>query len=428
MKKTISKRLKSISGRSGQLLRYASFLLAFALMHLTAMAQPGSITGRVTNGQGQGVAGVTVQVKNGTAATATDAQGNFTLSATSTDVLQFSSVGYATQEIPVNGRSSVEVTFQTASNTLNDVVVVGYTTQRKRDLTGSVSTVNARELVGLPVGDAAQILQGKVAGVTVTQNTGAPGGGVRVQIRGVGSPNGTDPLYVIDGVPTADGINRISPSDIETFSVLKDASAAAIYGARGSNGVVIVTTKKGRVGKPKLGVDIYTGVQTPANLIKMANTRQYVAAFNTAAAADGRQLIPVGMLDTLPDVNWQKEVLSSAPLTNVQLSLSGGSENTRYLVSASYFMQDGMIENSSSDRFNLRTNLDSRINKIFRVGTNLNLGYQKLREVGSSGDGFGGGNAGASVLRYALFRTPATPVYDNAGNYVDIPNPAGFFV
>ncbi|RZM19721.1 MAG: SusC/RagA family TonB-linked outer membrane protein, partial [Pedobacter sp.] len=396
-------------------------------MHFTATAQPGTVTGRVTNAEGQPVAGVTVTVKNTTRSTSTNNDGNFSISAAPTDVLTLSSVGFGTQDVAIAGRSAVTVSLAQASNTLTDVVVVGYTSQRKRDLTGSVSSVNAADINGLPVGGVDQILQGKVSGVTITQNTGAPGGGVAVRIRGVGTPNSNDPLYIIDGVPTRDGINQISPTDVESITVLKDAASASIYGARASNGVVVITTKKGKTGKPRFSLNMYTGVQTPANLIKMANTSQYVTAFNIAAVNDGRPQIPLGMLDTLPNVNWQKETLSSAPLTNVQLSLSGGSDNTKYLVSAGYFTQDGLIDNSSNDRFNIRTSVDSRINKIFRVGTNINLAYNKLREVGSSGDGFGAGNPGASVVRYALFRTPATPVFDNNGNYVDIPNPPNFF-
>jgi TonB-linked SusC/RagA family outer membrane protein len=402
-------------------------LLVYTLCHFTASAQTGRVTGKVTNAQGTAIPGVTVQVKNSSVSTATNATGIFTIMAAPTDTLQLSSIGFKTLDLPVGGQTEVTATLQDDANTLNNVVVVGYTTQRKKDLTGSVSTVNTGDIAGLPVGGVDQILQGKAAGVTITQNTGAPGDGVVVRIRGVGTINNNDPLYIIDGVPTKDGINQISPNDIESISVLKDAASASIYGARASNGVVVITTKKGKTGKPKLSLNAYTGVQQPVNLVKMANTRQYVTAFNTAAAADGRQQIPLGMLDTLPNVDWQKEVLNNAPMSNVQLSLSGGSENTKYLLSASYFTQEGMIMNSSNDRFNIRTSIDSRINDMFRVGANINLAYNKTRQVGSSGDGFGAGNPGASVTRYALFRSPASPVYDKNGVLVDIPNPSAFF-
>jgi len=197
-------------------------------------------------------------------------------------------------------------------------------TARKKDLTGSVSTINARDINDIPVGGADQIMQGKAAGVAITQVTGAPGDGVTVRIRGIGTINNNDPLYIVDGIPTKDGINEISPNDIESISLLKDASSASIYGARASNGVVVITTKKGSSGKPRLSINAYTGMQERGHLIPMANTTQYVNAYNIAATNDGRPLIPKGMLDTLPNVNWQKEVLKPANLTNIQLSISGG--------------------------------------------------------------------------------------------------------
>jgi len=186
---------------------------------------------------------------------------------------------------------------------------------------------------------------------------------------------------------------------------------------------VLVTTKKGRSGKPRFSLNSYTGVQTPEKYIKMANTRQYVTAFNTAATNDGRDQIPLGMLDTLPDIDYQHQVLKSANMTNVQMSVSGGSENTQYLVSAAYFTQDGMIKNSAYDRLNLRTSLTSTLSKVFKFGMNMNLAYDKTRQVGSSGDGYGSGNPGPSVMRYALFRTPALPVFNKDGSYLDLPTP-----
>lgn len=393
----------------------------FILAQFSVKAQDENISGKITGVNGDPLSGVTVSVKNSTVTTLTDVDGNFTLSVPPNATLVITYVGYVTQEVPVAGRKQLLISLTVTGNTLEEVVVMGYTTQKKKDLTGSVSIINTQDINGIPVGGIDQIMQGKAAGVSITQVTGAPGEGVTVRIRGIGTINNNDPLYVVDGVPTKDGINEISPNDIESISVLKDASSASIYGARASNGVVVITTKKGRTGKPRLSLNAYTGTQTPGHLIKMANTAQYVTAYNTAATNDGRGLIPLSLLSTLPDVNWQKEVLKSAPISNVQLSLSGGSENTKYIISAAYFNQKGMIENSSNDRFNLRTAITSTISKIFTVGTNVNLAYNKTKQVGSSGDGFGDGNPGPSVMRYALFRTPATPVFDNNGNFVDIP-------
>jgi len=389
------------------------------------------VTGRVLAASGEPLAGATVRVKGGTQATSTDSLGGFSLMAPEDATLVISYVGYQTQEAPLGGRTRVDVALTALPGSINEVVVIGYGTARKRDLTGAVSTINAKDISNIPVGGADQIMQGKAPGVSVTQVTGAPGDGVTVRIRGVGTINNNDPLYIVDGIPTKDGINEISPNDIESYSILKDASSASIYGARASNGVVIITTKKGSAGKPRLSVNAYAGVQERGHMIPMADTRQYVNAYNIAATNDGRPLIPLGMLDSLPDVNWQKEILKPAPMYNAQLAISGGSDNTKYIFSAAYFRQKGMIENSSNERANIHSAITSNLSKIFHVGTNLNLAYSKTRQVGSSGDGYslgaGAGNPGASVVRYALFRSPASPVYDKNGNYVDIPNPSAFF-
>ncbi len=184
--------------------------------------------------------------------------------------------------------------------------------------------MSSKDINGLPVGGVDQILQGKAAGVAVTQNTGAPGDGINIRIRGVGTINNNDPLYIVDGVPTKDGINEISPNDIESINILKDASSAAIYGARASNGVVIVTTKRGHSGKAVLSASAYTGVQTAQHLIKMANNAQYVSAFNAAATNDGRSKISDNLAGTLSDVNWLKEILKPARVSNAYLAISGG--------------------------------------------------------------------------------------------------------
>jgi len=385
------------------------------------------ITGTIISQGGTPVSGASITVQGTTTGTVTDTAGYFQLNVPNNATLVISSVGFQPQTIPVVNQTSIQVTLTENVTGLNDVVVVGYTTQRKKDLTGAVSVINSKDIKNIPVGGVEQVMQGKAPGVAITAQTGAPGDAIAVRIRGIGTINDNSPLYIIDGVPTKTGINEISPNDIESINILKDASSAAIYGARASNGVVIVTTRRGRSGKTSVSLNAYTGIQTPGNLITMANTPQYVAAYNTAAATDGRELIPTGMLDTLPDVNWLNEVLQNAPINNLQLSLNGGNENSQYIVSANYFDQDGLINNSSYKRFNIRTSVNSTLSKLFKVGTNINLSYSKQRQVGTSGDGFGNGNPGASVVRYALFRTPATPVYDKNGVLVDLPNPSQFF-
>lgn len=400
-------------------------VLSDRLVVITARTQTVNVkpvTGKVVSATGEPLIGATVTVKNGSLSTQTDVNGNFKLTVPDDGILVVTYVGYLRQEVPVGSQTQITITLREQAGNLNEVVVVGYGTQKKKDLTGAVSLINSRDITSLPVGGVDQVMQGKAAGVAITENTGAPGEGIAVRIRGVGTINDNDPLYIIDGVPTKDGINEISPNDIESINILKDASSAAIYGARASNGVVIVTTKRGASGKAKLSLSAYTGVQSPVNLIKMANTSQYVAAYNTAAANDGRPLISDSLARTLPNVNWLKEVLKTAPVTNGQLSVSGGNDNSQYIVSANYFTQDGLIQNSSFDRFNIRTAVNSNLSKYLKIGTNINLAYSKTRQVGTSGDGYGNGNPGASVVRYALFRTPATPVYNSQGQFVDLPN------
>ena len=277
------------------------------------------ITGTVANQNGQPVAGASITVQGTNTGTVTDSSGYFRIDVPGSAMLVVSSVGFQPKTVPVANQTSIQIMLVENVTGLNDVVVVGYTTQRKKDLTGAVSVINTKDIKDIPVGGVEQVMQGKAPGVAITAQTGAPGDAIAVRIRGIGTINDNNPLYIIDGVPTKTGINEISPNDIENINILKDASSAAIYGARASNGVVIITTKRGRSGKTRVALNGYTGTQTTGNLIDMANTQQYVAAYNTAAAADGRQPIPEGMLDTLPNVNWLKEVLQNAPINNLQL-------------------------------------------------------------------------------------------------------------
>ncbi len=378
-----------------------------------------TVTGTVTDEKGEPLPGATIGLQNGKGLTVTDINGKFSVTVPDNATLQISYIGYQTVTAPVAGQTRLNIVLKETGGNLNEVVVTGYSTQRKKDLTGAVSIISAKDINGLPVGGVDQIMQGKAAGVSITQNTGAPGDVISVHIRGLGTINGTSPLYIIDGVPTTDGINEIAPDDVESINILKDASSAAIYGARAAGGVVIITTKHGTSGKAKLSLNAYTGVQSAAHLIPMANTAQYVKAYNTAAINDGRPQISDSLASTLPDVNWLKQILRPAPETNVNLSVSGGSDNSNYIVSANIFSQDGLIKNSSFDRYNLRTAINSSISKILKIGTNVNLSYSKTRLVGTSGDGYSG--AQASVVRYALFRTPGTPVYDPSGQFVSVP-------
>jgi TonB-linked SusC/RagA family outer membrane protein len=402
-------------------------ILSQKLIVITTVSAPQvadiTVTGKVSDATGETLPGATVGIKGGKALTVTDANGVFKVTVPENTTLVISYIGYQTQEVATDGKTQIAVVLQEAAGNLNEVVVVGYGTQRKKDLTGAVSVISSKDVDAIPVGGVDQIMQGKAAGVTVTQNTGAPGDAIAVTIRGIGTLNNNDPLYIIDGVPTQGGINEISPDDIESINILKDASSAAIYGARAAGGVVIVTTKRGSSGKAKLSFNAYTGVQVAQNLIKMANTAQYVKAYNTAATNDigtssARPLITDSLAATLSNVNWLKQVLRPAPISNGNLSISGGNDNSQYIVSANYFTQDGLIQNSSFNRFNLRTAVSSTLSKYLKIGTNVNLSYSKTRSVGTSGDGF---NGAASIIRYALFRTSGTPVYMANGQFEALP-------
>jgi len=383
-----------------------------------------NVSGTVTDASGISLPGATIAIKGGKTLTVTDINGNFKVTVPDGATLVVSFIGYQPQDVIVAGRTQINVVLKELLNNLDEVIVTGYGTQRKKDLTGAVSVISSKDISNIPVGGVDQIMQGKAAGVSVTQNTGAPGDAISVHIRGLGTINGVNPLYVIDGIPTVDGINEIAPDDVESINILKDASSAAIYGARAAGGVVIITTKHGSAGKQKVSLSAYTGVQSADHLIKMADNAQYVRAYNIAAANDvgtsaQRQPISDSLASTLSDVNWLKAVLQPAPITNVNLSISGGTDKSNYIVSGNIFSQNGLIQNSSFSRYNLRTAVNSNVTSYLKLGTNVNLIYSKTRIVGTSGDGYSG--QAPSVVRYALFRTPGTPIYDPSGQFVSIP-------
>ena len=393
-------------------------------------AQP--VTGLVSDISGNPLQGVTVTVKGTKTAVQTDPQGKFSIDAPDDGILIFSAVGYKTQEEPVKANLSLNIRMITSNKELNEVVVVGYQTQRRGDLTGAVSVVNVAGISKLPDLSVDQALQGKVPGVRITQNTGQPGDGVIVRIRGVGTINDNNPLFIIDGVPTKDGINFLSVNDIESIVVLKDASSAAIYGSRAANGVVVVTTKSGKRGEPQFNYSGYAGFQTHGTLPKMSNTNEYVELYNEAADNDNtgvtnpaliRPKIPSTL--NLANTDWLKAIFQNGQIESHQISVRGGSDNTLYYISANYFKQDGIIINSWYERYSLLSKLKLNLTKNLTVGNNINISYSNKNMVGSSGDGYGGN--GGSVVRYALFRTPPIPVFDSTGLYSDLPLYPAFF-
>ncbi|MDP2335521.1 MAG: TonB-dependent receptor [Bacteroidota bacterium] len=395
-----------------------------------------TVEGTVTDAKsGETLIGVTVQIKGTQSGTITDFNGKYRLVSdqlTGTSVIMYSYIGFTTVEEVYGNRTVIDIRLSSEVILLNEMVVIGYGTIKRRNVLGAVSKVSEKDLSKLPVPDVAQAIQGRVAGVQVTQNTGAPGEGVSVRIRGAGSINsGNDPLYIVDGIPTADALKILSPGDIENISVLKDASAAAIYGSRANNGVVLITTKKGTKGKTKITYRGQTGFQQATNLTKMVNTQDYITIYNEAATNDNaflpeslhRSLITTDDAAKFANVNYVKELLQPAPINSHEISLSGGNETSNFLISTSIFDQKGIVKGSGFSRGTLRVDANTEASKWLTVGVNMLAGISSTDMIGSSGDGAGGN--GGSVVRYAFFRNPAIPVRFADGTFVD--RPAEYF-
>jgi len=382
---------------------------------------------------GETLIGVTVSVKGTTSGTTTDIDGHYNFVSdmlTETSIVLYSYIGYITVEQVPGNRTVINIELAPEQYTLDEFVVVGYGTVKKSNVLGAVTRVGNEELTKIPVAGVEQALQGRAAGVQVTQNTGAPGEGVSVRIRGAGSINSSNnPLYIVDGIPAADALNILSPGDIESITVLKDASAAAIYGSRANNGVVLITTKKGEKGKTKITYRGQTGIQQATRLTKMVNTTDYVTIYNEAANNDNasqtlqRALITPEDVAKFDNVNYVKELMRTAPVNSHELSISGGNETTNFMISGSYFDQKGIVQNTGYTRGTVRLDLNTEVNKWLTVGVSMLAGTSSNDIIGSSGDGLGGN--GGSVVRYAFFRNPAIPIRFDDGRYVD--RPSGYF-
>ena len=390
------------------------------------------IQGHVANNGGSPMGGATVQLKGTNISVVTDVNGDFKLNVPANGTLIVSFVGYKTQEFPINGQSVFSVKIQEINKGLDEVVVIGYQSQKRSDITGAVSVINVNDVARIPVGFAEQALQGQAAGLRVTQTTGQPGDGVAVRIRGVGTINNDDPLYIVDGVPTKDGINFISTNDIASITVLKDAASSAIYGSRSANGVIVITTKGGKSGKVQFNYNGYFGIQQHNKLTPMTNNAEYVQLYNEAATNDNATVTnPILLRPLIPDTlqmsntNWEEAIFQNAPIQSHELAISGGTDKTQYYISGNLFSQDGIILNSWYKRDALHVKLNTQLTDKLNIGVNLNLSYSDKNAVGSSGDGYGGN--GGSVVRYALFRTPAIPIKNPDGSYSDLPANPNFF-
>ena len=396
------------------------------------------ITGKVTVAGGTPLAGVTVKVKGSKLGTSTDADGNFSINVPDGATLIFSYVGYSVTERIVKGNGAINITLEQKNQEMNQVVVVGYGTQRKREITGAVSTIKVNDIKDLQVTSIDQALQGKAAGVQVVNNTGAPGSFVQIRIRGTNSLSGSnEPLYVVDGVPInntltgsyqagndqINGMAGLNPSDIESIDILKDASTASIYGARAANGVVLITTKRGKPGRSVVSFNLNSGVQQQNRRYDLLNGQQYAIMSNELSARLAPNRPP--FFSQLPTVNtnWQDEIFQQGLFNNANIALTGGSDKVTYAVTGGLFDQKGTIINSKFRRYSLRSNVDINVNSKIKVGTNLFFSRtvnNRLRNDGGPNfqDAFNGNNVfGPNVLSSALVYNPTIKVYNPDGTY-----------
>ena len=404
-----------------------SVLLLLVCLKVPAQQRP--ITGTVKDASGAMLPGVSVLIKGTTTGTVTDASGNYTIGAGPEVALTFSFIGYKSQEILVGQSSKVDVTLVEDVQTLDEVVVIGYGAVKRRDVTGSISSVKGEDLKNTNATTLEQALQGRVPGMVIQQVSGQPGGGVSVQIRGITSLNGSSPLYVIDGVRVAvagstdAGMNPlagINASEIESIEVLKDASATAIYGSQASDGVILITTKRGKQQAPTVSYQYYTGVQRLSQRLPVMNLNEHATFLNARAAE------PTWNFDARPEfqnplylgegTDWQGELFRTSRVSEHSISLSGGDEKTRYFLSGAYYQNDGIASGSEFNRMSVRLNLDNKTTKWLKIGTSLQLVNvdEKVNALSSG------------VIWRALSMTPDIPVQNPDGSWGGVQNTSGW--
>lgn len=405
------------------------------------------VRGRVVDDKGIPLPGVSVKVRGATTGRLTDANGYFDISVPGDAVLEFTYIGYEKQTISVTGRTQFQVTMKATAQSVNEVVVIGYGTQRRQDVNGSVSTIRAEDFANVPQTSVDQLMQGRAAGVSVTSNSGQPGSVTSVRIRGVTSITGNnEPLYVIDGVPiSGDGNNRstsgvsplsgpqnltgggqtavsplaaINPSDIVAIDILKDASATAIYGSRASNGVVIITTKRGRYGSARINYDGYYGLQEPSKYLDVMKLPAYAKLQNDLADVYGiqkrQEFSDLSLLG--PGTDWQRAIFRPASMQNHQLAVSGGKEGVNYYISGSYLDQDGIVIGSNFKRYSVRSNIDGQIKDWFKLGMNFSVSRTDERITLN--------DLREGIVYLSLLSAPETPVYNADGSFAGPPDPS----
>jgi TonB-linked SusC/RagA family outer membrane protein len=390
-----------------------------------------TIKGSVVDDQNVALPGATVRLKGGTINVSTDASGRYSIAVPAdSKTLVFSFVGMETLEVAINGKTTVNVQLKTGSTALSDVVVIGYGTQRRGDVNGAISSVTAKDIQDIPQSSIDQMLQGKVAGVTITDNSGQPGSNTSVHIRGITSFTASEPLYVIDGVAiqgnspggqlnspgsgqqetSVSPLALLNPNDIASIDILKDASATAIYGSRGANGVIIITTKKGKQGKPKVNYDGWVGLQEQGKFLKVDDLQQYAVLENYLATSYGEQPREEFATPSLlgPGTNWQDAIFRTAAEESHDVSVSGANDKSDYYISAGYFRQDGTVLGYNFDRYSIRSQVNSQATDWLRIGSVV--GFSR------SDENIGLGN-NTGIIYNALLATPDQAVYNADGSF-----------
>ena len=384
------------------------FCFSSLLFSVVTLAQDVTVNGIINDESGMPVPGATILIKGTNKAAASDFDGKFQINAPSNGILTITFVGYKTVEEAVNGRTKLEIRLQPESQSLNEVVVVGYGTQKKSVVTGAISSIKAEQISTLSVGLSTQVLQGQAAGVTVLAQSGAPGAGAKVRIRGAGSNGNSDPIYVVDGMRTGN-IDFLDANDIEKIEILKDAASAAIYGADGGNGVVMITTKKGKAGSMKVSYSTQFGFQSLRTKLKMMDADQY-SQWMTEINAPGNKP-DIAEWKGKSGTNWLDETAEDgAPMEHHTLQLAGGNETSTFLLSGNFFSQDGLFggDKTKFKRTTVRLNSNHKVSKYLEVGENFSLSVNKRRAF-TEDDSFNG------IMNHAMLMDPTTPVYYPSG-------------
>lgn len=393
-------------------------LTLFCTLHLSAQNQK-TITGTILDEKGESVIGASVIVKGTINGTITDVDGKFSLNVNENDILTVSYLGFLSQEIPVAGKSSLQITMKENVEMLNEIVVVGYGVMRKKDLTGAVSSIDAKSMQDKPVANIGEALQGRASGVQII-NSGAPGSNVSIRIRGISTINNSEPLLVIDGVPTDLSLNSLNMEDVQSVDVLKDASATAIYGSRGANGVVLITTKKGKSGDGVVSFSANWGIQNATSVPEMLNASQFASYHNDMIANyNGTENLMqrpdfVDPTTLGKGTDWMDELLRTSLIQNYSISYSGGTDKSNYYVSAGILDQEGIVINTSYKRYTIQFNGESKVKPWLKFGNNITLSHDVKKQ-------------GSYNIRDAMAAQPSQSVYDENGSYSGPENPAYWY-